>query len=124
MIFIPYNVPSSKNSKIWTGKVLIWSKTAMRYKDRSKEHYLLNKRDFINMLRGKDKPYHIGFHFVRDNRHVFDFINMVQTVQDLMIEYGYIDDDNCDEMLPFPLAINDNYYSYDKNKPGVYIEIL
>jgi hypothetical protein len=30
-IFIPNNVPSSKNSKQWTGKFLVWSKTAQKY---------------------------------------------------------------------------------------------
>ena len=30
-IFIPGSVPSSKNSKRWTGKMLINSKTTMKY---------------------------------------------------------------------------------------------
>ena len=124
MIFIPQNVPSSKNSKIWTGRRLIWSKSATKYKADTKEEYLKNKDIFLAMLKDCREPYIIGFHFVRNNRHKFDFINMVQTVQDLMVEYGYITDDNCDVMLPFPFKIEDKYYRVDKIKPGVYITIL
>ena len=42
-IFIPGNVPSSKNSKRWTGKMLINSKTTMKYISKSKGDYLINK---------------------------------------------------------------------------------
>ena len=45
-IFIPGNVPSSKNSKRWTGKMLINSKTTMRYISKTKGEYLINKRKF------------------------------------------------------------------------------
>jgi hypothetical protein len=30
-IFIAGNCPSSKNSKVWTGKYLVWSKAARKY---------------------------------------------------------------------------------------------
>jgi len=124
LIFIPNNVPSSKNNKVWTGKYFIWSKRALAYKKDTKEQFLLNKDLFLLMLEGKEKPYIVGFHFVRNNKHKFDFVNMVQTMQDLMVEYEYLEDDNCDIMLPFPLIINDKYYQIDKNNPGVYIRIL
>lgn len=124
LIFIPNNVPSSKNNKVWTGKYFIWSKRALAYKKDTKEQFLLNKDLFLSMLEGKEKPYIVGFHFVRNNKHKFDFVNMVQTMQDLMVEYEYLEDDNCDIMLPFPLIINDKYYQIDKNNPGVYITIL
>lgn len=124
LIFIPNNVPSSKNNKVWTGRYFIWSKRALAYKKDTKEQFLLNKDLFLSMLEGKEKPYIVGFHFVRNNKHKFDFVNMVQTMQDLMVEYEYLEDDNCDIMLPFPLIINDKYYQIDKNNPGVYITIL
>ena len=124
LIFIPNNVPSSKNNKVWTGRYFIWSKRALAYKKDTKEQFLLNKDLFLSMLEGKEKPYIVGFHFVRNNKHKFDFVNMVQTMQDLMVEYEYLEDDNCDIMLPFPLIINDKYYQIDKNNPGVYIRIL
>ena len=124
MIFIPGSVPSSKNSKIFTrGRKLIWSKAASLYRKNSKESFILNREHFLSMLNGKEKPYIICFHFVRATKHKYDFVNVVQTIQDLMVEYGYIEDDNIDIMLPFPLIINNKYSSYNKENPGVYIEI-
>lgn len=124
MIFIPGAVPSSKNSKIFTrGRKLIWSKAASLYRKNSKEAFLANKKDFLSMLNGKEKPYIICFHFVRATKHKYDFVNVVQTIQDLMVEYGYIEDDNIDIMLPFPFRMGDKYSSYDKDNPGVYIKI-
>jgi hypothetical protein len=129
-IFIPGNVASSKNSKQWTGKYLVDSKTTQRYRTSSAWYWKLNKREFQKMLEGKDKPYIVKFFFVRDSRRKFDFVNMVQICQDLMVEYGWIADDNCNEMLPFPVIHNldplyeTKWYAVDKDKPGVYISVL
>lgn len=124
MIFIPGSVPSSKNSKIFTrGRKLIWSKAASLYRKNSKESFILNREHFLSMLNGKEKPYIICFHFVRATKHKYDFVNVVQTIQDLMVEYEYIEDDNIDIMLPFPLLMDNKYSSYNKENPGVYIEI-
>ena len=123
-IFIPGNVASSKNSKQWTGTRLIWGKVAQRYRANTAWYWKMYKRDFREMIKGKDKPYLIGFFFVRDSRRKFDFVNLVQTCQDLMIEYGWAADDNIEEMLPFPVSMEGVWYKVDKDKPGVYITIL
>jgi len=124
MIFIKGNVPSSKNNKVWTGRFLIWSKRALQYRKETKDQFIENKDIFLTMLKDHREPYIIGFHFVRNNKHKFDFVNMVQTIQDLMVEYEYITDDNCDIMLPFPFKINEKYYTIDKENPGVYIKLM
>jgi Holliday junction resolvase RusA-like endonuclease len=124
MIFINGHVASSKNSKQWTGKFLVSSKSTQTYVKESKDDYLKLKDQFIAMLKDKPKPYKIGFHFVRKSKHKYDFHNAVQTVTDLMTKYGYIEDDNVTEMLPFPFLMNGVYSSYDKDTPGVYIDIL
>jgi hypothetical protein len=36
-----------------------------------------------------------------------------------MVKYGWITDDNADEMIPIFLE-----FVYDKNNPGVYINVL
>jgi hypothetical protein len=128
-IFIPGNVASSKNSKQWTGKYLVWSKVAQKYKKETSWYWKLYKGEFHKMIDGKIKPYKVGFFFVRDSKRKFDIVNLVQTCQDLMVEYGWIADDNADEMLPFPFAELDplfgtKWYGIDKDKPGVYITVL
>tara|TARA_B100000424_G_C22935462_1_gene497771 strand:+ start:237 stop:611 length:375 start_codon:yes stop_codon:yes gene_type:complete len=118
-IFIPGNTPSSKNSQQWTGKYLVKSKTTQRYIKSSRWYYVANKKNFKKLLKGKKKPYNIEFTFYRKTRRKFDYINAAQVVQDLMVKYGWIDDDNCVEMKP-----HFGDFVYDKNNPGVLIKIL
>lgn len=76
-------------------------------------------------------PYRISFKFVRDSRHKFDYVNPLQTVQDMMtggfktsklenVELRqWLPDDNADVILPVFEP-----YEYDKGSPGVYITVL
>ena len=122
-IFIPGNVPSSKNGRRWTGKYFIVSKQTQRYYKDSKKHWVENKKEFLKLLKGEDsqnkKPYRISFKFIRKSRHKFDYINPAQTIQDQMVKYGWISDDNAEEMIPVFLE-----FEYNKDKPGVYINVL
>ena len=118
-IFIGGNVPSSKNGKRWTGKMLIHSKTVMTYISATKADYLSNKEKFKAMLVGKEAPYKISFEFIRGSRHRFDYINPCQTVQDLMVKYGWIEDDNCEFIIP-----SFEPYTYNKEEAGVVIRVL
>ena len=123
MIFIPGNVPSSKNNKVWTGKFFVNSKATQKYIKESKQYYLDYKDDFAKMAKNKNYLV-IGLHFVRKSKHRYDWVNPVQTVQDLMVKYEWIKDDNVDIMVPYPLKVENNYTTYDKNNPGVWIEII
>jgi len=118
-IFIAGNVPSSKNSKRWTGKMLINSKTVMKYIKDTKSQYECYRSDFKEMVAGKKFPVTVSFKFTRGSKHKFDYINPAQTVQDLMVKNNWIEDDNCDYIIPcFEV------YEYDKENPGVEIKIL
>jgi len=116
--FIPGNVPSSKNSRRWTGKYFIASKAVMRYRKGSKALYKKLKNSFIKTYSKYEEPVVVSFRFIRGSKHKFDQINPAQTVQDDMVEHGWIEDDNADIILP---AFKP--YHYDKRQPGVYIEI-
>ena len=117
-IFINGNVPSSKNGKRWTGKYLIHSKTTMRYIKESKEEYLEQTYPFKEFIERFSPPYVIHFKFYRKSRRKFDYVNPLQTVQDLMVKYQWLEDDSSDHLLP----IFDTY-EYSKDKPGVLITI-
>ena len=85
MIFIAGNTPSSKNSKqfvtLKSGKtLLINSKTVQKYIKESKADWLVNKNEFLKMLKGKEKPYRIELYFIRDSRRKFDYINAAQII--------------------------------------------
>jgi hypothetical protein len=119
-IFISGNVPSSKNSKRWTGRMLINSKTVMGYKKKVKAEFEAYRKTFRDMGKGKPLPYHIKLTFVRDSKRLFDLINMAQVIFDLMQEYDWIDDDNYQNVVP----VFDPMVVVDKEKAGVFIEVL
>jgi len=118
-IFIPFNVPSSKNGKQWTGKRLIWSKTSQSYVKSTDKYWKQYKDIFIEKCSTKEMPLRVSFKFIRKSKHKFDFVNPAQTVLDLMVRYEWIPDDNADIILPVFEP-----YSYDKDNPGVIIKIL
>lgn len=119
MIFITGNVPSSKNSKQWTGKMLINSKTVRNYIKEHEQEWILYRSSFVKLIKNKPKPYRVGFYFIRNTKRKFDYLNAAQLPCDLMVKYGWIDDDNCTEIIPVFLG-----YEVDKNNPGVRIEVL
>jgi len=120
-IFIPGDVPSSKNSKVWTGKYLVHSKAVTRYIKNTKLFYGNKKSiaDFHAMFLQTELPYRIAFQFVRETKRLFDYINMAQIVQDLMVENKWIPEDNCDVIIPVFLP-----YLYNKQNPGVHISVI
>ena len=123
-IFIPGNVPSSKNSKQWTGKMLIHSKATRNYIRDTKQFYVKNKEEFDSQvvdLFGPETAYplHIDMYFIRNSRRKFDYINPAQTVQDLMVKWNWIEDDNCDIIIP-----HFSGHHVNKDNPGVLIKVL
>ena len=140
-IWIPFNVPSLKNSKIKTSRGIFPSKTVKKYlTDLGIQKYSASRKEvvgyktkpnkfeelrekFNNALEGKTPPIEIGFHFVRDTKRKFDFNNATQIIADLMTAHDIIEDDNMDFFIPYAFKINNQFYSYDKENPGVYIEI-
>lgn len=117
LIFIPGNVPSSKNSRQWTGKFSIASKTTQKYRKDTEEYWIKFKETFLKSL-PSEKPYIVEFKFIRGNRHRFDYPNPLQTILDEMVKHQWIKDDNADIILPVFLP-----YEYNKNEPGVIISI-
>ena len=79
--FIPGNVPSSKNSRRWTGKYFIASKTVMKYRKDTAKYYKKFTKSFQDEVAKYKSPVFIHFTFIRGTRHKFDYINPTQTVQ-------------------------------------------
>jgi len=117
--WIPGNVPSSKNSRQWTGKYFIVSKTVTKYRDATKKEFIRIAPQFRHELKKYELPLHIKFTYHRGTKHKFDYLNPCQTTQDDMVKHDWIEDDNCDFIIP-----SFGKYSYDKEDPGVYIEIV
>lgn len=121
MIYIKGNIPSLKNSKQWTGRFLIASKTVRNYL-KSYSYQWEDKENiskFKEMIKDKQKPYKVQFYFIRDSKRKFDYNNISQLPQDLMVKNGWIEDDNCDNIIPIYKG-----YEVDKKRCGVIIEVL
>ena len=83
--FIGKNVPSSKNSKMLTGKRIIKSKLCQAYEKWSEPLFEQNKEEWQRQLEEhKERPIFVGFYFFRDSRRKWDFTNIVQLPADLM----------------------------------------
>ena len=143
LIFIKGAVPSLKNSKIKTSKGIFSSKSVKKYLSslgiqrysclrkevigyKTKPNLFLNEiiPQIKALLQNKEPPFEIGFHFVRGTKHKFDFNNANQLIADLFVAHNAIEDDNMDYFVPYAFKMNDGFYSYDKENPGVWIEIL
>lgn len=124
-IFIAGQVPSSKNSRqtdTKTGRTFP-SKQTQDYKKATLRYWQLYKGRFFELSEGKQEPFIVGFLFVRRDKRRFDWVNPVQTIQDLMVDHGWIKDDNSTVMVPYPLITDKGQtYIVDSANPGVYIK--
>ena len=123
-LWIPGNVPSLKNNKRiiplkgQNRPMMIPSKRHEAYAKDTRLVYASHRLAFKNATEGLSDPLRVGFRFVRGSRHKFDYTNALDTVQDLMVKHGWIEDDNADCLIPVIIP-----YEYDKERPGVEIVI-
>ena len=117
--FIPGNVPSSKNGRRWTGRYFVSSKATVKYRKDTAKYFEKFRKGFRKQLAKLELPVKISFKFIRGSKHKFDYINPAQTVQDDMVKHNWIDDDNCENIIP-----EFEPYEYDKKNPGVEIKLL
>jgi len=141
-IFIDGEVPSSKNSKeigfifqknTSESRVLVRTKGTLRpvrmtlnsskatkaYQKTRAILYSAKKSEFKKISKNFEPPYRVVFSFVRKTKRKFDYINAAQIVQDMMVDHGWIEDDNCEFLIPYF-----EKWEHDKLNPGVYISIF
>jgi len=99
--------------------ILAPSKTVEEYKKSYSGYYLKNKQAFKEELKKYTKPYILGFYFIREAKRIFDYGNAKHILLDMMVDFEYFEDDNCDIIMDFPLG-----YHVDKARPGCYVVIL
>ena len=117
--FIPGNVPSSKNGRRWTGRYFVSSKATTKYRKETGKYYDQFRKGFRKQLAKLELPVKVSFKFIRGSKHKFDYINPAQTTQDDMVKHHWIDDDNCENIIPVFEP-----YEYDKKNPGVEIKLI
>lgn len=113
------NTPSSKNGRVWTGKYSIANAATRKWRAATVEEFKNQAKQFRKETKNLPKPLRVEFKFFRKSKHKFDYINIAQAIQDAMVNYDWIDDDNADELIPV-FAV----YEYSKEDPKVEIKIL
>lgn len=110
------NVASLKNGKIKTRWGLIPSKSVQKYMKLYGEQWFDEdfKREFLSQIKGKEFPIRLHFYFIRDSRRKFDYINVAQICQDLLVKAHCLPDDNADYIIP----VFESYH-VDKHNAGV-----
>jgi len=124
MIELPIELYSSKNSK----QVFKNKRTQKHFIGKSEKSIEsqkdllkilpLYRRQFIKMLKGKEKPYHISFKIYRKTKGRFDYVNIIQLLLDCMVKDNWLDDDNANEIIPVFEP-----YEVDKKNPRVIIGV-
>jgi len=125
--FIPYQVPSKKNSRITftnkkTGKVInIPSKAYTEYKNATKAYWIAFGKEFKNTMASLKMsfPVNIEMTFIRKTNQVVDYFGPGESVFDLMSDFGWWSDDSVRFAKPF---FGDMIV--DKSRPGVIIKLL
>lgn len=122
MITIYGELYSSKNSKrivkFGNKMALIASKQYMASVKPIEQQLVLNKGKWLRMAEGYEKPLKVVFKIYRKTHRKFDYVNIIQGLQDLMVKCGWLPDDNADEIIPVFQP-----YDVDKNDPRVEIFI-
>lgn len=103
--YVGKNVPSKKNSKIITrNKRIISSKLTREYEQWIAPLMQSNLKEWKKMTCNKTYPFKVGFYFYRDSRRKWDFVNIIQTIADVMQDYQYIIDDDTKHFIPIYLG--------------------
>ena len=119
MIYLKGNVPSPKHPTPRTRRNLIPTNTDENQLEQYEIHYKLYANKFKELIKNKKPPYYIGFYFIRNSKRKFDYNNLTQLPQDLMVKYKWLDDDNADYIVPIGLG-----YTVNKAKAGLIITVL
>lgn len=128
--FIPYQVPSKKNSqqlyirKLNNGSQAPATTTSQRYKDyisATKNYWEVFGREFRNSVEKLKilPPYQIHFTFIRSTKQKVDYVGPLESCQDIMQDFKWIENDDAYTMKPHLGDIE-----VDKSTPGVKIKIL
>jgi len=128
--FIPYQVPSKKNSqqlyirKSNNGSQVPSTTTSQRYKDyisATKNYWEVFGNEFRNSIEKLKilPPYQIHFTFIRSTKQKVDYVGPLESCQDIMQDFKWIENDDAYTMKPHLGDIE-----VDKQNPGVRIKLL
>jgi Holliday junction resolvase RusA-like endonuclease len=124
-ITLPLELHSSKNGQqiIYNKRLermMVIKKAVARQQDSQLKILLMaNKRTWDKMVTDKSFPLKVGFYVYRKTRRRFDWVNIVQGLQDAMVKNGYLPDDSANYLTPVFLG-----WDVDSQNPRVEVSVL
>lgn len=119
-IFIPGRIPSKKNSTVQiirNGKPLKFpSKNYVTWEKESMAFLLMQWRPKLKANKVK-----IGYFFVRPDRRKADISNKIESINDMLVKYWFIEDDSWDKLWQKWADTHERWV--DPENPWVYLDI-
>ncbi len=110
---IPGEVISKKNSKRCFGGKAVSSKAHMKW-----EKQAMAEMQYKRVKWTGDYPVELHVFFYRKTRRIFDYSNLLESVQDMMVKAGIIFDDDFKHVIPVISGM-----AIDKDHPRVAVSI-
>ena len=108
-------IPSKKNSKVWTWRILVSSKEYRAWEISKKKEL---QEQWIQKL-NLDKPLYVTYKIRFPDKRRTDISNKIESINDLLVSYWLLADDN-HEIIN---TINASSMWVDKDKPRCEIQI-
>lgn len=124
-ITLPIELHSSKNGQqiIYNKRLermMVIKKESARKQDGELKILLMtNKRTWEKMVTDKPFPLKVGFYVYRKTKRRFDWVNIVQGLQDAMVKNGWLPDDSAIYLTPVFLG-----WDVDGQNPRVELTVL
>lgn len=124
-ITLPIELHSSKNgqqivyNKRLERMLVVKKKSAREQDNELKVLLMANKRTWQKMCEDKEFPLKVGFYVYRQTKRRFDWVNIVQGLQDAMVKNGWLPDDSAIYLTPVFLG-----WDVDSKNPRVEITVL
>jgi Holliday junction resolvase RusA-like endonuclease len=113
-ITIPGNVVSKKNSRRCFGGKAVASKAFLAY-----EKTCLQELQYMRKKWEGTYPVELHCFFYRKTKQKFDYSNLVESIQDILVKAGVIEDDSYRHVIPVVGGME-----IDKDHPRVSIRIV
>ena len=77
-----------------------------------------NKKIWESLMAQTKYPIYLNFKIYRKTKRKFDYNNIIQGLQDILVEAGYLPDDDADHLIPFF-----EKYEVDSKNPRVLLSL-
>lgn len=111
---LPGNVISKKNSRRCFGNKAIASKAFLKYEKEMLQEIKYRRHKWLGQY-----PVELRCFFYRKTKQKFDYSNMIESVQDILVKAGVIEDDSYRHVIPVVDGM-----AIDRDHPRVVVNLI